>query len=123
MLIVEELLLIMNGKARRFIDGAHVIYELASENDPIIVELNCTSLNYTLVVVSGSELYLYDCFATDLLAGYLTLLCIFIPGLLMSCFLMVGFWKNSSRCYALIMFILTPVQMASFPFLLVFLKV
>ena len=75
--------MIMNGLiARMFIDGTNIIYELANENDPIIDNLNCTSCNSTTTTASG-VLHFYYCFSTDVMAGYLTLLCIFIPGLLM----------------------------------------
>ena len=106
-----------------FIDGRYTLNEIADENDPIIDNLNCTSCNSTLTTYSGDVRYMYYCFSTDVLAGYLTMLCMFIPGLLMSCFISIGFWKNSSRGYALLTIILTPVQMAIFPFLLLFVKV
>ena len=77
--------------ARMFIDGTNTVYLIASENDPIIDELNCTSCNSSTPVVSGAVFYIYDCFSTDVLAGSLTLLCIFIPGLLMVHFIYT-FW-------------------------------
>ena len=82
--VVKELLLIMNGLiARMFIDGTATVYYMANNNDPTIDQLNCLSCNSSRPASNGTLVPIYTCFSTDKLAGYLTMLCIFIPGLLM----------------------------------------
>ena len=80
-----------------FIDGRSMIYLIANENDSIIDELNCRNCNNTMMSPSGSDLNLYYCFATDQLIGDLTLLCIFIPGLLMVGFIYISWDFLSSK--------------------------
>ena len=91
-----EFLLIMNDIliARILIDGTNTIYYIADENDPNIDQLNCTSCNASLPASNGTLVPVYYCFSTDRVAGYMTLLCIFIPGLLM-----VGFFYTKAGTF------------------------
>ena len=91
-----------------------------NDTDPMIVEMNCTEWKNFIIHsgLSGQDYLVFNCYRTERLLGYLTLLCMFIPGLLLSLFLSFGF---KTRVWMIIIF--TPICMVLFPFLLIFIKV
>ena len=68
--------------------------------------------------------YQYTCFTIDLDYGFLTMFYVFAPGLLLSAFLIYGFWKKQvSYIYILITIVLTPLIFITYPLVLLVTKV
>ena len=68
--------------------------------------------------------YQYTCFMIDLDYGFLTMFYVFAPGLLLSAFLIYGFWKNQfSYIYTLMTIVLSPLMFITYPLVLLVAKV
>ena len=91
----------------------------ANDTDPMIAEMRCQWDNFTIHSGLADQYYFaFHCYRTEKLLGYLTLMCMFIPGLLLSLFLSFGL---TTRLWMVIIF--TPICTVLFPFLTISIKV
>ena len=80
---------------RFFLGGANYTYVFQNNTNQNIVEKNCSVLY--LENSPDPYPYKYTCFTIDLDYGFLTMFYVFAPGLLLSAFLIYGFWKKQSK--------------------------
>ena len=106
--------------AYQYFEEKDFTFMFANNTDPMIAEMRCDYWgNLTIQSgLSGQFYYVFHCYKTERLLGYLTLLCMFIPGLLLSLFLSFGL---KTRVWMVIIF--TPIFTVLFPFLTIFIKV
>ena len=99
------------------------IYEFyfTNQSHPTIGELNCSAKD--IVVIRNNTFYIYDCFKTETLLGVLTMIPVFLPGMLLSCLLARGLRESQRMIYSIICLALTPLICAIFPLLVVVTKV
>ena len=101
--------------------GTIYVYYFINQSHPSIGELNCTAIDTT--VVSNVTFYTYNCFKTEKLLGVLTLIPIFLPGMLLSSLVACALRKSQSKIYSIICLAMTPLICASFPLLVLVTKV
>ena len=104
--------------ACQFINGINYTYMFANESDPAIIGMNCTKL----YVINDSDVihpYRYTCFVHETTYGFWTLALTFVPGLLLSLLISYGLWKNTSKFNSLLVIVLTPCFVATFPILVI----
>ena len=101
--------------------GTIYVYYFINQSHPSIGELNCTAID--TAVAGNVTFYIYNCFKTERLLGVLTLIPIFLPGLLLTFFIARGLRKSQHMIYSIIFLALTPMICASFPLLVFVTKV
>ena len=101
--------------------GTIYVYYFINQSHPIIDELNCTAID--TAVAGNVTFYIYNCFKTERLLGVLTLIPIFLPGLLLTFLIARGLRKRQHIIYSIIFLALTPMICASFPLLVLATKV
>ena len=106
-----------------YIQGIEYLYMFANQSDPRIDELNCTNFYFT----NDSNVlhpYRYTCFEQNPTFGYLTIGLTHAPGLLLSFFVCYGLREKVPRIQlSILILILTPLFLATFPVLLLLVKV
>ena len=101
--------------------GTIYVYYFINQSHPAIDELNCTAIDTE--VAGNVTFYIYNCFKTERLLGVLTLIPIFLPGLLLTFLIASGLRKSQHMIYSIIFLALTPIICASFPLLVLVTKV
>ena len=106
--------------AHLYIAGNNYDYYFSNQTDPTISELNCTYKGQ----VDG-HLYRYNCFQQDMLLGFLTLLVMLLPGVLLSFLLFHGLKdiQNKTILKWSCIIIMSPILSIFFPLLLFLTKV
>ena len=101
--------------------GTMYEFYFTNQSHPTIGELNCSAKD--IAVVGNNTFYIYDCFKTERILGFLTIIPVFLPGTLLSCLLARGLRKSQHMIYSIICLALTPLICAMFPLLVVVTKV
>ena len=101
--------------------GTYYVYYFLNQSHTTISELNCTAKD--VVVQGNNTFYTFNCFKADRLLGVVTLIPIFLPGMLLSFLLARGLRKNQHVIHSIVCLALTPVICASFPLLVLVTKV
>lgn len=101
--------------------GTMYEFYFTNQSHPTIGELNCTAKD--IAVVGNTTLYIYDCFKTDKILGLLTIIPIFLPGMLLTFLLARGLRKSQRKIYSILCLAMTPLICASFPLLVLVTKV
>ena len=101
--------------------GTIYVYYFINQSHSSILELNCTAID--TVVTGNVTFYIYNCFKTERLLGVLTLIPIFLPGLLLTFLIARGLRKSQRMIYSIICLALTPLICAIFPLLVLVTKV
>ena len=111
--------------AHEYYVGTFFEFYFTNQSHPTISELNCTAKD---IAVNSNDygnvtFYTYNCFKTEKLLGVLTLIPIFLPGTLLSFFLVRGLRKSQKKIYSIICLALTPLICAIFRILVFITKV
>ena len=96
-------------------------FYFTNQSHPTISELNCTTKD--IAVVGNNTFYIYDCFKTEKLLAVLTIIPVFLPGMLLSFLLANGLRKSQHIVSSIICLAMTPLICACFPLLVLVTKV
>ena len=107
--------------AHEYYFGTYYVYYFLNQSSPTISELNCTAKD--IVVQGNITFYTFDCFKSDRILAFLTIIPMFLPGTLLSFLLARGLRESQRMIYSIICLALTPLICASFPLLVLVTKV